>query len=188
MSFVFNFNADEAGLADVGTRIKTGGYYKGSITMAEIKPKDKGFTLEMELMSDGGELTGRLFFVLTTQAGATVDKNGKILSGRSKLSALLALLGLKVMADAKEIVGKKIGFLGRLKKVYSEKEGKDFLNFDLLNFMHYGTDQTYTEKLKQQPPERCKAVMIDDVLSDENHQDSVQTGSDQASKESDLPF
>lgn len=186
--FTFTFNAEEAGLADLGQRIKTGGYYKGSITMAEVKPKEKGYTLEMELTSDAGESTGRLFFVLTTQAGLTVDKNGKILSGRSKLSALLALLGLKVMVDPKELIGKKIGFLGKMKKTFSEKEGKDFLNFDLLNFMHYGTDQTYTEKLKQQPPERCKTIVIDDIITENQTPNHQNEQSDLGVNIQDLPF
>lgn len=189
MSFTFTFNAEEAGLADGTSRIKTGGYYKGVITHAEIIPKEKGFTLEMEITNEAGESTGKQFLVLTTQAGLTVDKNSKILSGRSKLSALLALLGLKIMTSAMELVGKKTGFLGRMKKSHSDKEDKDFLNFEVLNFMDYKTDQTYTEKLKQQPPQRCNAVMIDDVLDNSNTgSNSTKTSQSAPPDDDSLPF
>ena len=180
--FTFNYNAAEAELADGTSRIKTGGYYKGTITHAEIRQKEKGFTLDLELTNESGENTGKQFLVLTTKEGLTVDKNGKILSGRSKLSALLALVGIKVMTGSLELLGRKVGFLGKIKESYSEKDQKSYLNFEILNFMDYNTNQTYTEKLKNQPAERYKAIIPDDVISEQS------APAQQEPQSGDLPF
>lgn len=185
--FTFTYNATEAELADGTNRIKSGGYYKGTITHAEIKSKEKGFTLELECVNEAGEATGKQFLVLTTKEGATVDKNGKILSGRSKLSALLALLGLKVMTSSLELIGKKIAFLGKMKESFSEKDQKSYLNFEILNFMDPLTNQTYSEKVKKEPAQRYTALIPDDVLSGQsNNQKSESTGNN--ADDSTLPF
>lgn len=183
--FTFTYNATEADLADGTNKIKTGGYYKGTITHAEIRQKGQGFTLDLECVNEAGESTGKQFLVLTTKEGATVDKNGKILSGRSKLSALLALLGLKVMTSSLELLNKKIAFLGKMKESYSEKDQRSYLNFEILNFMDPLTNQTYSEKIKKEPAQRYTALIPDDVLTGNNTAPQNQNTTNDSS---DLPF
>jgi len=187
--FKFEFNKTEAENADGSQYIKKGGFYQGSILSAEMKYKEKGATLELELITDSGERSGKIFMVLLTKEGANLDKNGNILSGRSQLSALLALLGLKVMVSGSELVNKKIAFLGYMKSNFSSKDQKDYLNFTVLNFMDYNTSQTYTEKAKKEEAKRCNFQVKDEVLLESsNHSESQSESSNNSTDENSLPF
>jgi hypothetical protein len=178
--FTYEFSRTEAEQADGTSRIKKGGYYKGTITGSEILQKGQGFTLELELSNEAGESTGKQFLTLVTKEGQTVDKNGKALSGRSKLSAMLALLGKTKMESSLELMGKKIGFLGQM------KVSGEYLNFEVLNFMDPSTNQTYSEKVKQEPAKRFMATIVDDV---KDSAPAAENGVDNKPvKESDLPF
>jgi len=182
--FTFNYNEAE-GLATEQTKsyIRKGGFYTGKILTAEIKHKGEGITLEIECITKDGDSTGKSFLVLQTKEGKQVDKNGNPLSGRGMLNAILKFTQVRTITTGAELMGKQISFLGCMKN--SEKDGKHYQNFTILNFMSAVTSQTLTEMVQNKPATRCDAVVKDDEpVNSTDHQNI----NNESKTESDLPF
>lgn len=165
VTYEFGYLGEDVTLqADNGNatpRVTKGGYYKGKITASKFK-KGKESTqkleLELEITTNDGESTGKCYFLMRTNAGSTVDKNGKELGDRSKISALCAITKTSPIKTGAEFIGKPIAFLCRIVNSYDN----EYRNTEILNFIDPETNKTYTEKIKNLPAERYLAKVKDE--------------------------
>lgn len=185
--YTFVYTGEESTMkADNGgflPKITKGGYYKGKITNAGFEKNGQSVSFMIEVETNCGQTTGKMFSIITTKAGLTVDKNGNELMGRNYLSALIALCRITKITTGKELIGHEIAFLG---KIINSYDGK-YRNMSVLNWMKADTDQTFTEIVKKVPAARYLSPVKDDEEIPQEPQ-AVDDNSEQTEKESDLPF
>lgn len=175
-------------------KITKGGYYKGKITGCKFKKGKEGtqkLEMEMEITSNDGESTGKCYFLMRTNAGSTVDKNGKELGDRSKISALCALTKTGKITTGVELVGKPIGILVKIVNSYDN----EYRNCEILNFIDPETNKTFTEKIKDLPAEKYLSKIKDEdppvKIQENTEEDDSEHGNTPATvqnPEKDLPF
>lgn len=160
--YTFLYTGEESTIkADTGgflQKIAKGGYYKGKITNAGFEKNGQSVSFVIEIETTCGQTTGKIFTIITTKAGLTVDKNGNELSGRNQLSALIALCRITKITTGKELIGLDIAFLGKIVNSYDGK----YRNVSVLNWMKADTNQTFTEIVKKIPAARYLSPVKDD--------------------------
>lgn len=186
--YTFVYTGEESTMkADNGgflPRITKGGYYKGKIVNAGFEKNGQSVSFVIEVETNCGQTTGKMFSIITTKAGLTVDKNGNELMGRSQLSALIALCRITKITTGKELIGHEIAFLGKIVNSYDGK----YRNVSILNWMKADTDQTFTEIVKKVPAARYLSPVKDDDEIPQSNDNQEQPAGNEAEKESDLPF
>lgn len=185
--YTFVYTGEESTMkADNGgflPRITKGGYYKGKIVNAGFEKNGQSVSFVIEVETNCGQTTGKMFSIITTKAGLTVDKNGNELMGRSQLSALIALCRITKITTGKELIGHEIAFLGKIVNSYDGK----YRNVSILNWMKADTDQTFTEIVKELPATRYLSPVKDDDEIPQSNDNQEQPAGNEAESYS-LPF